>query len=132
MSKTAIPPISEAESRLMDLLWQRAPQASEELVEALQPETAWHENTVRTLLRRLVDKGAVAAERDGRRFLYAPILTREQWQAQESHSLLERVFGGRLTPLLVHFSRSEKLTAEDLAELRRLVEKLEEAEHGDE
>lgn len=125
MPKRVNPAISEAESQVMELLWRNAPQTSEELVVALQPDTAWHENTVRTLLNRLVRKGAVRAERDGRRYLYSPLLTRDAWQTAESRSLLDRVFGGRVAPLLVHFSRSEKLGAKDVAELRKLVDQLE-------
>ena len=128
MRKPAPPAISEAESQVMDLLWQHAPQGSEELASALQPDTGWHENTVRTLLNRLVRKDAVRAEREGRRYLYSPLLTREQWQAAESRSLLDRVFGGRVAPLLVHFSRNEKLSAKDVAELRKLVDQLEKKE----
>lgn len=124
MPKTNVPAISEAESRVMEVLWKQAPRGSEELATALHADTAWHENTVRTLLNRLVRKGAVRAERDGRRYLYAPVLTREQWQASESRSLLDRVFGGRVAPLLVHFSRSEQLSAKDVAELRKFVEQL--------
>lgn len=131
MPERANAAISEAESRVMELLWRSAPQGSDELVAALQPETGWHENTVRTLLNRLVRKGAVHAEREGRRYLYSPVLTREQWQAHESRSLLDRVFGGRVAPLLVHFSRSEKLSAKDVAQLRKLVEELEKRGRGD-
>jgi predicted transcriptional regulator len=79
-------------------------------------------------LNRLVRKGAVRAEREGRRYLYSPVLTREQWQAHESRSLLDRVFGGKVAPLLVHFSRNEKLSAKDVAELRKLVDQLEKKE----
>jgi predicted transcriptional regulator len=128
MPKPHVPSISEAESHVMGLLWRNAPQGSEELVAALQPDTGWHENTVRTLLNRLVRKGAVRAEREGRRYLYSPVLTREQWQTQESRNLLDRVFGGRVAPLLVHFSRNEKLSARDVAELRKLVDRLEKKE----
>jgi len=128
MRKHLNPAISEAESQVMERLWRVAPQGSEELAAALQPETAWHENTVRTLLNRLVRKGAVRAEREGRRYLYSPVLTREQWQAHESRSLLDRVFGGKVAPLLVHFSRNEKLSAKDVAELRKLVDQLEKKE----
>jgi predicted transcriptional regulator len=128
MPKRVNPSISEAESQVMELLWRNAPQGSEEMVAALQPDTGWHENTVRTLLNRLVRKGAVRAEREGRRYLYSPVLTREQWQTQESRSLLDRVFGGRIAPLLVHFSRNEKLSARDVAELRKLVDRLEKKE----
>ncbi|AGG88319.1 MULTISPECIES: BlaI/MecI/CopY family transcriptional regulator [Rhodanobacter] len=117
--------ISEAESRVMELLWQQAPRTSEEIVAALLQPTGWHEKTIRTLLSRLLGKGAVAAERDGRRYLYSPTLTRGQWQSQESRSLLDRVFGGRLSPLLVHFSAHEKLGAKDIAELRKLLDAIE-------
>lgn len=120
-----IAPISEAESHVMDVLWQHAPQSSEDIVAALQKTTDWHDKTIRTLINRLLGKGAIRAERDGRRYLYSPVLTREDWQKQESRSLLDRVFGGRVAPLLAHFSRHEKLSASDVAELRKLVDTIE-------
>jgi predicted transcriptional regulator len=125
MPKLDVPAISEAESRVMEVLWNQAPQGSENLATALHGNTGWHENTVRTLLNRLIRKGAVRAEREGRRYLYSPVLKREQWQSHESRSLLDRVFGGKIAPLLVHFSRNEKLSAKDVAELRKLVDQLE-------
>lgn len=116
--------ISEAESHVMDVLWHRAPQTADEVVTALQPSTGWHEKTIKTLLNRLLGKHALMAVRDGRRYLYSPLLRREDWQASESHSLLDRVFGGHLAPLLTHFSEHEKLSARDLAELRKLVDSI--------
>ncbi|HKR77195.1 MAG TPA: BlaI/MecI/CopY family transcriptional regulator [Rhodanobacter sp.] len=123
-----VPAISEAESRVMEVLWRKAPQASEDVVAAVQRDSDWHEKTIRTLLGRLLGKGAVSAEKDGRRYLYAPVLTREQWQSQESRSLLDRVFGGRLSPLLAHFSEHERLGTKDIAELRKLLEAIEKKE----
>jgi predicted transcriptional regulator len=114
--------ISEAESRVMEALWQHAPQPAESIVAALQAPTGWHEKTVKTLLNRLLGKGAVSVQKDGRRYLYSPVLRREDWQRQESRSLLDRVFGGRLTPLLTHFSQHEKLSAKDVAEMRKLID----------
>lgn len=127
-SASSPPPITEAESRVMEVLWQRAPQASEEIVAALVEPTGWHEKTIRTLLSRLLGKDAIAAQKDGRRYLYSPLLRRADWQKQESRSLLDRVFEGRLTPLLTHFSEHEKFSANDLAELRKLVERIEKKE----
>lgn len=124
----AQPVISEAESQVMDVLWQTAPLTSEEIVAQLDHVTEWHEKTIRTLLNRLLGKGAIQAERDGRRYLYSPVLTREQWQAQESRSLLDRVFGGRVAPLLAHFSTHEKLSKRDIAELRKLIDDIERKE----
>ena len=120
--------ISEAESHVMEVLWRKAPQSSEEIVATLQQGSDWHDKTIRTLLGRLLGKGAVNAEKDGRRYLYSPTLSREQWQSQESRSLLDRVFGGRLSPLLAHFSQHEKLNAKDVAELRKLLDAIEKKE----
>lgn len=120
--------ISEAESRVMDVLWQQAPRTSEDIVAALLP-TGWHEKTIRTLLNRLLGKGAVSAQKEGRRYLYSPLLRRETWQQQESRSLLDRVFGGKVAPLLAHFSQHEKLSAKDVAELRKVIESIEKKGH---
>ena len=121
----SIPSITEAESHVMELLWRKAPQVSEDIVATLQKTSDWHEKTIRTLIARLLYKGAVSAIREGRRYLYSPEVTRKQWQSQESRSLLDRVFGGRLSPLLAHFSEHEKLGAKDIAELRKLLDAIE-------
>ncbi|TAL73986.1 MAG: BlaI/MecI/CopY family transcriptional regulator [Rhodanobacter sp.] len=116
--------ISEAESHVMTLLWQHAPQSSEEIVAALLATSDWQEKTIRTLIGRLLAKGAIAASKDGRRYLYTPRITRDAWQSQESRNLLDRVFGGKLSPLLAHFSEHEKLSAKDVAELRKLLARI--------
>jgi BlaI family penicillinase repressor len=121
-------PISDAESRVMAVLWERAPMSADEIVQALS-RSEWHEKTVKTLLNRLLGKGALAVERDGRRYLYRPMVTREAWLSHESRGLLDRLFGGRLAPLLTHFSRHEKLSARDIAEIRRLLDEIERKEH---
>jgi predicted transcriptional regulator len=117
--------ISDAESRVMEVLWEASPLASEDIVTALSKPTGWHEKTVKTLLNRLLVKGAICAEKDGRRYLYSPLLRRKEWQRRESRSLLDRVFGGKVAPLLAHFSQHEKLTAKDVAELRKLIDSIE-------
>ena len=116
--------ISEAESAVMECLWQRSPQSAEEVLAALAERRDWQEATVKTLLNRLLKKGAVEAEKDGRRYLYAPVLQREEWLTRESKGLLDRLFGGRVAPLVAHFSEQRKLSKKDLAELRKLIEEL--------
>ena len=117
--------ISEAESRVMEVLWQQSPQTSEEIIASLLQPTGWHEKTIKTLLNRLLGKGAISAQKEGRRYLYTPRLHREDWQQHESRSLLDRVFGGKVAPLLAHFSQHEKLSAKDIAELRKLIDAIE-------
>ncbi|MGH8080770.1 MAG: BlaI/MecI/CopY family transcriptional regulator [Lysobacter sp.] len=116
--------ISEAESAVMDVLWQRQPLSAEEVAAALADSQSWQDATVKTLLNRLLNKGAIRAEKDGRRYLYAPVLKREDWVLGESQGLLERLFGGRVAPLVAHFSEHRKLSRKDIAELRKLLEDL--------
>lgn len=116
--------ISEAESAVMEVLWQRSPLAAEEVVAALAPHHDWQEATVKTLLNRLLNKGAIRAQKDGRRYLYAPVLEREAWLTQESKGLLDRLFGGRVAPLVAHFSEQRRLSKKDIAELKKLIEDL--------
>lgn len=116
--------ISDAEAIVMAVLWQRQPLSSEEVVAALAGEQDWHETTIKTLLNRLLKKGAITAERDGRRYLYSPVLSREAWLTQASSGLLDRLFDGRVAPLVAHFSEQKALSRKDIAELRALMEKL--------
>lgn len=121
------PPISDAEAQVMRQLWQRSPQAADEIAAALGPQQGWAMATVKTLLNRLLKKGAVTAERDGRRFLYAPAIPEDAWVADTGLSLIDRLFGGRLAPLVAQFASERKLNADDIAALRAL---LKEQDHG--
>ena len=123
--------ISEAESVVMDVLWRTHPLGAEEVVAALADSRHWQEATIKTLLNRLLNKGAIAAEKDGRRYLYSPVLRREAWVQQQSEGLLARLFGGRVAPLVAHFSERGQLGAADIAELKRLVAELDGKEPGD-
>ena len=116
--------ISEAESVVMDVLWQRQSCAAEDVVLALADTQHWQEATIKTLLNRLLKKGAIEATKDGRRYLYTPILQREDWVLGESQGLLERMFDGRVAPLVAHFSQQRKLSRKDVAELRTLLDEI--------
>jgi predicted transcriptional regulator len=116
--------ISEAESAVMEVLWQRQPLAAEDMVAALSEARQCQEATIKTLLNRLLKKGAIAARRDGRRYLYTPVLERDAWLSGESEGLLQRLFDGRVAPLVAHFSRQRKLSRKDIAELRKLIGEL--------
>lgn len=119
--------ISEAESAVMDVLWKAHPLGADEVVAALASTRAWQEATIKTLLNRLLNKGAIRAEKDGRRYLYAPVLRREDWVLDESQGLLERLFDGRVAPLVAHFSTHRRLSRKDIDELRRLLEEIDDA-----
>ncbi len=116
--------ISEAESQVMQFLWDRHPSTASDVYVALGSDNHWSEATVKTLLGRLRNKGAVAVEPDGKRFLYRPAIERDAWVLEESSHMLDRLFDGRLAPLVSHFSSHGKLSKSDLEELRKLVERI--------
>jgi len=117
--------ISAAESVIMEALWKRSPMTAEDIAGLVAGDQAWTEATVRTLINRLLKKKAIAAKKDGRRYLYRPVMKRADWVQEESQGLLDRLFDGRLAPLVTHFSQRKKLSAQDIAELKRLVAELE-------
>lgn len=113
--------ISTAESLIMEALWRKSPLTAEDVAAAVGPEQNWTATTVKTLLNRLLTKKAVAAERDGRRYLYSPLIARADYVQDESRSLIDRLFDGKLAPLVSHFAETKQLSAEDVAELKRLI-----------
>lgn len=117
--------ISTAESVVMEALWRRSPLAAEDIAAEVAAPQGWTEATVKTLINRLLKKGALAASKDGRRYLYRPVLAKDAYVAAESQGLLDRLFEGRLAPLVSHFSQTRKLTPEDIAELKKLIAELE-------
>lgn len=116
--------VSEAEAIVMEVLWRAAPRSAEEILAEVGPVQGWQEGTVKSLLNRLLRKKAVKAEKEGRRYLYTPLLSREKYVSQESKGLLDRLFGGRVAPLVAHFSEQRKLSKKDIAELKKLLKEL--------
>lgn len=108
----------------MQYLWDHEVATASEVFAALGPPNDWSKATVKTLLNRLKTKRAIAAEADGRRYLYRPLVERDAWILEESTHLIDRLFDGRLAPLVSHFSSHGKLDKSDLDELRKLIERL--------
>lgn len=113
--------ISEAEAQVMEVLWRKSPQGTDEIARALEGQQDWQLATIKTLLNRLLTKGAIRAEKDGRRYLYTPVLQRDAWLEEQSIGLLDRLFDGRLAPLVAHFSSHRKLKKADIEALRALL-----------
>ncbi|WHZ20786.1 MAG: Transcriptional repressor, BlaI/MecI family [Rhodanobacteraceae bacterium] len=122
-------PISEAESAVMEALWRKEPLSAQDILDQVGVQRGWQEGTVKSLLNRLLKKRAVKAARDGRRYLYRPQISREQYVFGESKSLVDRLFGGRVAPLVAHFSEQRKLSKKDIAQLRELLKDLDDEQH---
>ena len=113
--------VSEAEKSVMDVLWQESPLSSVEVVEKLQSQE-WSEKTVKTFLNRLVKKGVVSYEKDGRRYLYSPAIEREEFLADESEGFLDKVFKGNMKELLATFVENKQLSQNELDYLKGLLD----------
>lgn len=118
--------ITAAESSVMEALWRRSPLAADEITAEVAQPQGWSEATVKTLINRLLKKKAIAAKPEGRRYLYRPLVARQAWVQAESKGLLDRLFDGRLAPMVSHLSAAKALTAEDIADLKRLISEIEE------
>ena len=118
-----LPDIAESEWSIMEALWESAPQTASEVTKILRPTTNWAENTVRTLLTRLVEKGALkTGENASGTRTYMPAVKREACVRAEGESFLQRMFGGAAKPLLVHFAQNSKLTADEVKELKKILD----------
>ena len=116
--------ISDAEHAVMEVLWDQSPLSAQDVSDRVAPDRGWSANTVKTLLGRLLAKRVVAHEEDGRRYLYRPAVARDDYVAGESRRLMDRLFGGRLTPLVAHMAERDELSADDIAEIEALLREL--------
>jgi len=115
--------ISDAEWVVMHLIWNSSPIEAADVVDQVAAANGWSPATVKTMLHRLVRKGALTTEQNGKKYLYTPAVRKEACVRQASRSFLERVFGGDATPALIHFVKTAKLTAKDVEEIRALLDK---------
>jgi len=118
-----IPRISDAEWEVMKIVWARSPLTAGEIIEALAwKKPPWHPKTVKTLLNRLVKKGALGYEEVDRAYHYLPAVREADCVLAASESFLRRVFGGSLKPMLAQFVEQKKITPDEIKELRRILD----------
>jgi len=116
-----IPRISEAEWVVMEVVWRKNPVTALEVVQQLTAHKQWQDQTIRTMLRRLIRKKALSYKAEGKVYYYKPAVSREQCVRGESQSFLERVFGGTAQPLLLQLMQETKLSAREIAELKQVL-----------
>jgi BlaI family penicillinase repressor len=116
------PKISEAEWEVMKVLWESSPLTANAIVETLSKGTRWQRETIRTLINRLVQKKAVAFEKKGRQHYYRPVVAEAECVKAETRSLLRRFRGGAIEPMLAALVEEQRLSAEQVARLRRILD----------
>lgn len=116
--------ISQSELDVMDVLWTQSPLGASEVAQELAERKDWNIRTIKTLLARLVEKGALSTETEGRRYLYAPLISKDSYAAGATRRLSDRLFGGRAAPLVMHLAKDDGLSQDDIAELEAILKKL--------
>lgn len=120
------PKISEAEFEVMKVIWEKAPVSSQEIIESLKDRCDWAPQTIKTLITRLMKKKAVGYSKNGKSYMYSPLLDKDECLLSESDSFLKRLFGGTLEPMLLHFAKGKNLSQKDVEDLKRILNKIKE------
>ncbi len=117
----SLPQISEAEFEVMKIVWQHAPISTNEITDRLVKTTSWSPKTIQTLIKRLVNKGALTYEKQSRVFVYTPLVGEAEYIGQESSSFLKRFYNGNIASMVSAFLDSDKLTEKEIDSLRSLL-----------
>ncbi len=116
-----IPTISEAEHQVMKIIWKDNPIMASDIINVLTKTTDWKPKTIKTLINRLLKKGAIGFEKSGREYNYYPLIEEADFVKTESRMFVKRLFGGSMKPMLVSMVENEDLTLEDIDELRKYI-----------
>ncbi len=119
----SLPQISEAEFEVMKIVWKYAPINTNQITERLMETTTWSPKTIHTLIKRLTTKGALTYEKEGRIFVYTPLVKEDEYINQESNSFLKRFYNGNITSMLSAYIENDKLSQDDIDTLRLLLSK---------
>lgn len=120
--------ITESEWKVMEVLWEVSPLTLKEILAKLEGRTLWSTTTVRTLIVRLMDKGAVEADKSTSNFKYSPLIEKEVCQKQETKNFLEKVFNGSRGMLVSALVKESKLSREEREELLKIISKMDDQE----
>jgi BlaI family penicillinase repressor len=117
-----VPRISEAEWEVMKVIWSKSPSAANDVINVLSDNTEWKPATIKSLISRLVKKNALGFNQEGKTYLYFPLVSEEECLRAESQSFLHRLYGGALKPMLVNFLKQERLSADEIEELKKILD----------
>jgi len=122
---SSLPKIADSEWRILKVLWKQSPKSAMEIIDALNGEVDWKPKTIKTLLNRLTQKGALGYQKAGRSYLYFPKIDESECKREETRTFINRIFDGALTPMLAGFLEEAKLSPDAIAELRKILEQVE-------
>lgn len=113
--------ITDSEWKIMKVLWKKSPRLGSEIVEQLEPDTGWNPKTIHTLIRRLVTKGAITAEKENTFYAYSAAVTEAECVKEETKTFLNKCFNGSFNTLISNFIENERLSEKEIEELENLL-----------
>ena len=117
-----LPQISEAEFEVMKIVWQYAPVSTNEITDRFMKTTSWGAKTIQPLIKRLTNKGALTYEKEGRVYVYTPLVKENEYISQQSNSFLRRFYDGDITAMLSAYIKNDRLSAEEIGTLRSILD----------
>lgn len=126
--KTNLPNISDSEFEVMKIIWDKSPVKSKEIIASLSNTKDWNEQTIKTLINRLLKKGAISFEKEGRNYSYYPLIKKKDYIQKESKSFLQKFYDGSINSMFSHFIKDKRLSKSDIEELKELLEENDEHE----
>lgn len=117
-----IPRISEAEWEVMKVIWNQSPTTANDVIAVLSRNSDWKPTTIKSLISRLLKKEAIGFHQEGKTYSYFPLVSEEECIKAESSSFLRRLYGGALKPMFVNFLMEEKLTEDEIEELKKMLD----------
>ncbi|WP_322987031.1 BlaI/MecI/CopY family transcriptional regulator [Clostridium felsineum] len=114
--------ISDSEWKVMKVIWSKPPMLASEIIERLSEETDWNPKTIHTLIRRLVTKGVLKAEKEKNYYSYYPLVSEEECVQAETKTFLEKCFEGSFNVMISNFIKGDKLSDKEIDELEKLLE----------
>ncbi|MCM1991961.1 BlaI/MecI/CopY family transcriptional regulator [Oceanirhabdus seepicola] len=120
--KKALPKISDSEFEVMKIIWEIHPVRAKQINELLSTKKDWTEQTIKTLINRLLKKNAISFKKEGRTYLYYPIITEKDYMNRESKSFLQKFYDGSLNAMFSYFIKDKNLSKGDIEELKKLLE----------
>ena len=122
--------LSEAEWNIMESLWEESPKVGSRIVADMAGRVGWSRSTTLTMLKRMTEKGLIACEDNGRMRVYVPLIEKETAVKKETDNFLKRVYHGSASMLVSSFIKKQRLTTEELSELRQILDRAEEDRNG--
>lgn len=117
-----IPQISNSEYDIMKIIWEKNPIKAQEIIEQVDLSNEWTEKTIKTMINRLLKKGAISYEKEGKAYLYYPLIKESDYIKMENNSFLKRIYNGSFNSMVVNFVKDMNLSPEEIDELKNLLD----------